>query len=260
MSELLLLVLDYPGRRTEARVADLGLEHAGFAVRYLLREPFVREPTAPRYAEELLAQTPVDGPCAGVLAYCMAASIAQEVASRVSAAAEPTALILFDGEPASPAAIEEQFDVTARQLAAQLGGMPPQASDASVFDPARLAGHPEDVIAAMRHTLVELGVSAVGEGDDDPYARDTAEDLADFYLDWLVHLVAANNASWPAWGGEVLHVMSRDHGFAGPWPGAATTRHVRCGVPRPELLRHPEVLPTVRAFLDSRVPSVRRRA
>jgi hypothetical protein len=76
----LVLAVDFPGRREEARVADLDLEAAGFEVRYLLEESLSQASDARGYAADLLAVAGLGGrrPEA-VLAYCMAAPLAQEV-------------------------------------------------------------------------------------------------------------------------------------------------------------------------------------
>lgn len=232
-----LLVVDYPGRRDEDRIADLGVEAGGFEFRSLLTEPFVRASTAAGYAAELVRRSgPFPAETTAVLAYCMAAPIAQEVAALISAGRSPVPLVLFDGEPATAAAVHEQYLVTATQMASRLGtGSPGTAIDLTRMTDL-LSRAPEAAIELMRDSLVELGVTALADDADDEEAADIAADVAEFYLDWLVHLVAAHNASWPPWGGDVLHVMSRDHAHVVDWPGAADTRRVRLDVPRPRLL------------------------
>lgn len=250
MSQPQLIVLDYPGRREEASVADLALESHGYAMRYLLAAPFVRELRADRYAEALLERAAPVGSCSAVLAYCMAAPIAHEVAARMTGHGGAVPLVLFDGEPSSPAAIVDQYQVTLQQYAEQLGLRTAPVADPDLFDAETLAERPAAAVESMRRHLISMGLAALGGHEPDDEAIECAHDLADFYLDWLVHLVAAHNASWPRWGGRVFHVMSRDHAFAGSWPGAASTTAVRFDVVRPELLRHPDVAPAVREFLD----------
>jgi hypothetical protein len=243
----LLLVLDYPGRRTESRVSDLALEQAGCDVRYLLTAPFVRQVTAAAYATELLARgDAVGGEVAAVVAYCMAAPIAQEVAARCTGAA-PVPLLLFDGEPCSPAALDDQYGASLAQISngAEVAAQP--------FDGRELAHRPDAVVARMRRGLVDAALPALlaaDDGDLDPEeAAETAAALAEFYLDWLVQLVAAHNASWPRWRGEVCHVASRDHTFTGDWPGAATTRVQRVDSARDDLMRHPGARRLALSFL-----------
>ncbi|MFA1538190.1 amino acid adenylation domain-containing protein [Actinomadura monticuli] len=234
-----LLVLDYPGRRDEDRIADMNLESMGFDVRSLLAEPFVRAPTAAAYAAELVDRFgPFPAETTAVLAYCMAAPIAQEVAAAISVDRPPVPLVLFDGEPATAAAVHEQYLVTANQVASQSGTGSPET-----VDPARLeellSTSPEAAVAVLRSSLLDLVPAALANGGTGPEAAAIAEKVADFYLDWLVHLVAAHKASWTAFGGEVFHVMSRDHGYDGDWPGAAGTERARVDVPRPQLLTNP---------------------
>ncbi|MET8022329.1 hypothetical protein, partial [Streptomyces decoyicus] len=109
-----VLVLDYPGRRVEARIEELGLEEHGYDVRYLLSQPLPRHHLAADYAEALLATHPVLDDVRAVLAFCMAAPLAQEVAARISC----PLLVFFDGEPSSPEAIRCEFRQIQRSLAA----------------------------------------------------------------------------------------------------------------------------------------------
>jgi len=249
-----LLVLDYPGRRDEARVRDLRLEEHGFDVRYLLGPPFQRAVTAAAYADELIeAHGPFEA-VAGLLSYCMAAPIAQHVAARLSAGTSPIPMVTFDGEPATAAALDDQYGVTVAQLAAELGAALPRVDP---IDAETLANDPTSVVAAMRSGLTKLATIALADDEDEDDAADddsladTVDGLTGFYLDWLVHLVAASNATWPRWGGEVLNVASRDHGYTGDWPGAAGTKLMRVDVSRPELLAQDTVGPPVVSFLNS---------
>jgi hypothetical protein len=245
-----LLILDYPGRREEARIAELGLAERGFDARGLLKAPFVRELTAREYAARLAERVgPLDQPVTAMLAYCMAAPIAQELAASLSAGREPVSMILFDGEPATPDAVEEQYGTTVKQFAEQLGASAVPAVDPSTFTAELLSGDPAECVERMRRSLVRMGVSALSDGDDDD-AAETAEDMADFYLDWLVHLVAAHNVSWPAWGGDVYHIMSRSHGYTADWPGARSMRSTRLDSIRPELLRQPEAGRLVVSYVE----------
>lgn len=248
MGASVLLVLDYPGRRAESRVADLRLAEAGFEVRDLLLPPFVRRLTGDDYAAELVDRHgPFGTEVAAVLAYCMAAPIAQEVAVRCGAGRDPVPLVLFDGEPSTIEAVAEQYGVSAAQVSGEAGAGDPVLP----FDPALLSADPGASVELMRGRLVDLARRAL---DPDGVQADSAQlagDVAEFYLDWLVHLVAAHNATWPRWGGEVAHVLSRTHTFAGDWPGARTTRHFRVDVERNGLLGHPRTREIVLSFLGT---------
>jgi hypothetical protein len=246
-----LLILDYPGRREEARIAELGLAGRGFDARSLLTAPFVRELTAREYAARLAGRVgPLNQPVTAVLAYCMAAPIAQQLAASLSAGREPVPMILFDGEPATPDAVEEQYGTTVKQFAEQLGADAVPAIDPSTFTADLLSGDPAQCVERMRRSLVQMGVSALSDGEEDAETAETAEDMADFYMDWLVHLVAAHNASWPAWDGDVYHIMSRTHGYTENWPGARSMKSTRVDSIRPELLRQPETGRLVESYVE----------
>jgi hypothetical protein len=219
------------------------LASRGFAVRSLISAPFDRELTAPAYADRLVERHgPFDGEIGAVLAYCMAAPVAQEVAARVSTGRDPVPMILFDGEPATPAAVEDQYRTTVEQVAEQLG----TSAVGGAVDPAALSLRPAETLDWMRRNLVQLAVEALAEPEDDgDDALDTANALAEFYLDWLAHLIAAHNASWPAWGGDVYHFVSRDHTYLENWPGSRSTCLFRYDVARPDLLNQSDVADVV---------------
>ncbi|WP_173161091.1 hypothetical protein [Phytohabitans suffuscus] len=206
--------------------------------------------TAAEYAAGVLEQHgSLGAEVAAVLAYCMAAPVAQEMAAAITGSGHtPVPMILFDGEPATAAAVEAGYQVAATQLSARVGASESAARRTLVLDPALLADRPDDAVHRMRQTLVEMGMTALS-ADDAEAAADIADQLADFYLDWLVQLVAAHNTSWPAWGGDVLHIASRDHRFTGGWPGAGSTRVWRVDAPRAALLARPETKRLACAFL-----------
>jgi hypothetical protein len=258
-----LLVLDYPGRRAEPAVAELGLEGAGLEVRYLLSTPPRRQTTASAYADELLsahglaadpglaAPRPV-----AVLAYCMAAAIGQDLARLVAqGAGRPVPLIVLDGEPATAETVREQYRVVAAQLMTDLGLAADVEEPEGAFAPELLEKDPDGSVELMRASLTVLAAAAIAaEIDDACAAAETGAQLADVYVDWLVHLVAAHNATWPSWDGEVLHLTSRDHPFTdawyGPsWPGALRTTTERTRNDRAGLLRDPLVRERIAEFV-----------
>lgn len=240
-----LLVVDYPGRREESRVANLRLESAGWDVRHLLDKPSGWELTGADYAGRLIERHGPFGPdVAAVLAYCMAAPIAQEIAAALSGAAgRPLPLVLFDGEPSTGEAVERELGVAR----AQLGG----SRKTPDFSTTLLETRPAECVERMRHGLVRLAADPLrADGADDEEVAQEAEQVAAFYLDWLVYLVAARNTSWPGWRGEVCHIVSRTHLFTRPWPGARVTRLHRVDSGRNELLDHPHTRELALSFLD----------
>ncbi|SDH49067.1 hypothetical protein SAMN05216553_12448 [Lentzea fradiae] len=240
----LVLVLDYPGRRAESRVADLGLESFGFEVRALLTEPFPREYDAARYAAELVRRHGPFEDVAAVLAYCMAAPIAQEVAASCGA---PVPLVLFDGEPSTPQAIAEQYRVGLAQVREQFGGAATAGELPLPYRDEDLLPDPAGCVSKMRQSFVDLATEALRLDGEDEDTAEIAEQIADFYVDWLTHLVAAHNATRPRWGGAVFHVVSREHSMRGHWPGSTDTTVVAVDSTRNELLSHPD---TRTAVLD----------
>lgn len=245
-----VLALDYPGRRDESRIRDLDLEAEGWQVRYLLAAPFPQALTSSGYAESLLRGQDLDGTdVAAVLAYCSGAPIAQDLVTSHLGGIERVPLVLFDGEPSLLSGLRRDAAAAGAQLSVDSRARP--ACPAETFTDDQLSRDPDGCVAQLREWLVELGVRAMrADGADESEARSAATDIACFYLDYLVFLVAAHNTEWPAFDGDLLHVVSRGHPFTKQWPGSSSTRlrQVDCG--RNDLLGHPGAREIALSFLD----------
>ncbi|WP_330235395.1 hypothetical protein [Streptomyces sp. NBC_00566] len=232
-----LLAVDFPGRRDEARIADLRLEEAGWKVEYALTAPYSRVPDAGAQAAELAARRTGPAPRA-VLAYCMAAPLAHELAALLSPPGAPVPLVLFDGEPGRPEAVRD----AARTVAGQLTGGAAQAldDDADLLSDAALTGRPEEVMAAVEDRMNRLAAEVFrGDGFDETEAWAAATQVSGFYLDWIAHLTASLHTARPAWGGRVEHVRTPGHQGPRRWPGAGTTENHLVDSGRNDLLRDP---------------------
>lgn len=234
--------LDYPGRRDESRIRDLNLEAAGWQVRYLLTAPFPQSLTSAEYAAALIDDDSGDDVSA-VLAYCSGAPIAQEL---VTSRAVP--LLLFDGEPSLLAGLRRDAAAAAAQIGA---GAAACAGPAEHFTDYQLSREPARCADRLRTWLIELGVSALrADGAEQAEAEETATDIACFYLDWLVFLIAAHNTRWPDFEADLVHVVSRSHRFTDRWPGSRNTELIRVDSGRNELLDHPQARRLALSFLD----------
>ncbi|MEV0911242.1 hypothetical protein [Streptomyces hokutonensis] len=233
MTAPVLLVFDYPGRRPEARVSDLRLEDAGYDVRQLMCPPLPRAASATAYAEDALATAgaPADAVHA-VLAYCMAAPLAQEAASITGC----PRLLLFDGEPSTLKAVETEY----RGLLTSVGApsvLPPWWSGELIEECSDAF-----LTYSERHLTESIRRSLADQADPDHADDDCADEdegfapLVGSFLDWLAYLVAAHRTDHPAWGGTVVNVLSREQPEVPVWPGARTTRSVRVDTAREDLL------------------------
>ncbi|MEU6813666.1 hypothetical protein [Streptomyces sp. NPDC046860] len=232
-----LLALDFPGRRDEARIADLRLEEAGWKVEYGLTAPYSRVPDAGAQAAAIAARRTGPAPRA-VLAYCMAAPLAHELAALLSTPGAPVPLLLFDGEPGRPDAVRE----AARTVAGQLTGGAAQAldDDPELLSDAALTGRPGEAMAAVEDRMTRLAAEVfLGDGFDEAEARAAATQVSGFYLDWIAHLTASLHTTRPAWGGRVLHVRTPGHTGPRQWPGASGTENHLVDSGRNDLLRDP---------------------
>lgn len=248
-----VLVLDYTGRRREAPVSALGLERQGYTVRYLLEPPFPQELTAAGYAERLWQEHgPFGAEVKAVLAYCMAAPIAQQLLASITATiGGRVPLVLFDGEQATPQSVREQYLVAGDRLGELLDLTESERTVAVTWEADLLRDDPSETVRRMRDGLLELGTRAAAKRPADADGTHAeALVITEFYLDWLIHLVAAHNAEWPAWGGPAVQVVSRDHRCAPDWPGASSTETIRVEATRDELLHDPHVALVVSSILQ----------
>lgn len=239
-----ILVLDYVGVRSEAPVTALGLEDAGYRVANLMDPPHIRALSAADYADQLLRRTRVaESDVAAVFAYCMAVPIAQEVAARLSTPEYPLTLVTFDGEAATCEAVNGQYQSARAKIAAMFGVRDGVADDPSLFDEVSLRERPHEVACEMYRSMMSVGTPG----------KET-EIAANWFLDWVIQLIAAHNADWPAWPGDVLQVVSRTQPVLEPWPGHSgvlTTR--RISADRQDLLREATTRATVLAYLHARL-------
>jgi hypothetical protein len=224
-----VLVLDYPGHRPEARLSELRLQEAGYDVRELLVRPLPRDLTAEAYATRALeqrnqsqeAKEAVEAPESvhAVLAYCMAAPLAQRVAAITSA----SHLLLFDAERPTPETIRNELQTVLRSF-------DPAAELPASFDDAELVRSPDTAMeridahlfSVIRAALAEDAGDTQGDTEDDPTVTQVARGLMGTYLDWLAHLVAASDAGTAAPGPPPItraaHVTSAGHALPPDWP------------------------------------------
>ncbi|WP_244295363.1 hypothetical protein [Micromonospora orduensis] len=248
-----VLVLDYIGRRAEAPISALALERHGYRVRYLLEPPLPRALTAVEYADRLWREHgPFGSEVRAVLAYCMAAPIAQHLVASIAVATGVTLpLVVFDGEPATPRSLRDQYLLAADKLGELLDLPESERIPDGNLDAALLRDDPSEAVRRMRDGLLELGIRAATQRPEeaDAITADALE-ISDFYLDWLIHLVAAHNAEWPSWGGPAVQIASRDHPCVPDWPGATRTETVRVDATRNGLLHDAQVASIVSAILE----------
>jgi hypothetical protein len=148
--------------------------------------------------------------------------------------------VLFDGEPVTPAAVRSEYALAGRKLGELLGLTATQSVPEGEFDAEALSRQPREAVERMHNGLVEMGArAAVLDGSDPEEARADAAAVADFYIDWLAHLVAAYNTDWPRWGGPVYQLLSARQQALMPWPGAEETHAARIAAERDVLLKDP---------------------
>ncbi|KOX04363.1 hypothetical protein ADK65_04205 [Streptomyces sp. NRRL B-1140] len=233
----LVLALDYPGYRKEARIEELGLERHGFRVHNLLRGPLPRAVSGSGYAARLLANVPSGaGPVAAVAAYCASAPLAFEVAAALGG--RPPAIVLFDAEATSPETIAADY----RARLAGLGVPPDEREPSRPVDAVALTDDPERLVDELTGELARRARAALrAAGADEAESAASATHMVSAYTDWLTHLVAAHHARTRPWEGEVLRLGSADSDpFGFPCAAGRSSRALRLNCDRFELLRSEE--------------------
>jgi hypothetical protein len=231
-----VLTLDYPGYRKEARIEELGLEQHWVRVHDLLGAPLPRAVSGAAYAARLLENLPSGtGPVAAVAAYCASAPLAFEVAAALDG--EPPVVMLFDPEATSLESITKEY----RARLAGLGVKPDEQELSERLDARTLAEAPERLVADLTDELTRQAHAALrAAGAKESEIAVSAGQMVSAYTDWLSHLVAAHHSRTPSWEGQVLRVDSADADPAGYPCTAAHRRELRLSCDRFELLRDEE--------------------
>ncbi|MGQ4464646.1 amino acid adenylation domain-containing protein [Streptomyces violaceoruber] len=231
-----VLAIDYPGYRKEARFDELALERYGVRVHDLLHGPLPRAVSGSDYAARLLANMPVEtGPVTAVAAYCASAPLAFEVAAVLGG--EPPVIILFDPEVTTLETITTEYRARLTGLGVQMD----EQELSELIDAYDLAEAPERFVANLTGELArhaQAALRAAGANESEVLA--SATQMVGAYTDWLSHLVAAHHARTPIWEGHVLRVDSAAADPAGYACTAGHQRVLRLSCDRFELLRADE--------------------
>ncbi|MDF3140219.1 MULTISPECIES: hypothetical protein [unclassified Streptomyces] len=231
-----VLALDYPGYRKEARIDELSLERHGVRVQDLLSAHLPRAVSGAAYAARLLANVPAGtGPVAAVAAYCASAPLAFEVAAALGG--EPPVIMLFDPEGTSLESITAEYRARLAGLGVQLD----EQELSELVDADTLAEAPERFVADLTGELARQAHAALrAAGANETEIAASATQMVSAYTDWLSHLVAAHHSRTPTWEGHVLRVDSADADPAGYACTAGHQRALRLSCDRFELLRAEE--------------------
>ncbi|WP_190232995.1 hypothetical protein [Streptomyces avicenniae] len=241
--------LDFPGRRAEARIADLRMSDFGIEVVPLMGDSLPTRLSAREYAAELLSLSPLsDHGVRAIFAYCAAAPIAQEVAQLMLERGDgPLPVVFFDADPCEPETLWQAYVACIAQVEEQVSSAPLSASLLS-----ELLDDPRALVGALERDLADrVTRSLTAEGFTEEELTHYRGQIMRSVLDYLVYLVAAHHSASPSWGGRLLHVVSEDHPYCGPWEGAPQTRLVRVKCDRAGLLRHPDAVEAALAFVTS---------
>jgi hypothetical protein len=220
-----LLLLDFPGRRPEAHLTDLGLDRPGVRCRSLLTHPLPTAFDTPSYAAELARRAGPLGAVDGIVAYCAAAPLGVAFAHLTGAPA-----VFLDPSRCEEWHISAAYATVLGQIAGS--GQPTPPLTASLADPARLiADVGADLRRRGREALEREGFSATEAGA-------VLGHTIDLYLQWFTFLLAVHRREQPSLLGPALQVLSRKHPELTPELGIERADTVRIDCERSELARH----------------------
>ncbi|MGY0055410.1 hypothetical protein ACWY4P_02405 [Streptomyces sp. LZ34] len=240
-----LLVLDYPGHRTQAHVADLGLEAHGFRLHPLLSEPLPQEVTGRRYAKQLTAGGPPEHDPGGILAYCSASAIAiHYVRLLVDGGAAAPPLVVFDPEPTEARHITDAYAAALEQISGRTGPTGPAVDVAALLD------RPQALLETVRDDLLGRAKGALrAEGLSDRAAAGPVAHFVGQHISWLAHLLAAWGPVEREATGPMLQVLSQSHPDHRDWLLGGEPETVRVDCEGPRLMAHPATREAVLEFL-----------
>nr|AJV88385.1 MfnM [Streptomyces drozdowiczii] len=238
-------------------MSDLGLDQHGYELLDLLRTPLPDEVTGREYTKVLADRHALeDREVTAVLAYCAAAPLAQELARHlVEASHPPPPLIFFNATPSAADSVRDDYTTILEQLGDSLPVTP-----VTGLDLPKLLPSPHDLVHAMRGELdAVVRQSLVDDAYDEEEITEAAAQIVSVYLDLLRFQISACHSTAPAWGGDVVNIVSAGHAFQSDWAGARTTRLVRVECTPAELLSRPETRDGVLAHLPSPNPTTTER-
>ncbi|GGZ16111.1 hypothetical protein GCM10010387_05750 [Streptomyces inusitatus] len=245
---MILDIIDYPGRRPEAHIADLKLESEGFGTHYPLARGARTGAAAVARAESLFAARPhQDGGVAAVLGYCAASGLSAYYAEIAAGeTGEPPLLICFDPSPCTVDDIQDCYLTAYRQIEEDAPGAAP-----SPVDTTALVDRPDLLIETVREDLVRRMVRTLAADGvtDDAVAELVAQTVDGTHISWIRYLLACRDARPSARGGRTLKVVSRGHTGGPEWLDGGDVLTVRVDCDRAGLLRHPDTRSAVLGFL-----------
>ncbi|WP_100525564.1 hypothetical protein [Mycobacteroides abscessus] len=233
-----LIVVDYPGRRPEGHIADLGLDAPWLRVDFALVHPFAVDVSVAAFVKQMVANIRLSNSSAiSVAAYCMAAPLAQELVAFLSNLGyRVNSLVFLDGVPGRYEAVAEAVRNALEDIAGHRISLE-KWRDISL-DEYQLRLRPAAFFATVRDAIVGCArAELLSEGDDQNSAEIGAIEATKGYLEWIGYLSASYRCSFPPIDSEMIHLVSRDHELIESWPGAKSTRLVKIDCDRASLLQ-----------------------
>lgn len=250
----LVVFVDYPGRRPEAHLSELGLERAGYRICELLRHPLPPASRLAAYASALLAREPVCAEATAVVAYCAAAPLAARVASQLwEATGAALPVIFLDPSQCDVQHILNAYATVVQQIEMGLDAAerrPPLEVRDGLHDPVNLG----KALSADIHDRVCGALAASGFSEQECQAAKGQG--AALYVDWLHYLLAVHHRGEASQVGPVLNLISAAHSDDAAWLGVNAGETLRVECTRANLARRAETFDRVVEFLAVTTTSV----
>ncbi len=242
----LVVLVDYPGRRPEAHLSQLGLARAGYRCCELLRHPLPPASRLDKYASALLARETVFAEAAAVVAYCAAAPLAALAASQLAGATGARLPVVFlDPSQCHAQHILGAYATVVEQIDAEVDPLerrPPLKVQDGLDDPVSLG----EALSADVHARVRVALAASGFSEQE---CETAKGpAAAVYVDWLQYLLSLHHRVKASDAGPILNLISAAHPADTAWLGVTERETLRIECTRADLARREETLDLIVDF------------
>jgi hypothetical protein len=249
VEERLVLYVDYPGRRPEAHLWELGLHDAGWRTVELVRHPLPAATKLRDYATALLEREPTCADATGVVAYCAAAPLAAEVANQLAArTGVPLPLVFLDPSRCEQHHLTRGYATVVEQIDSGTDTnerRPHLDVLEGLHDPVAMGeAFATDLEARVRAALLSAGFA-------DHEMEASKGPVASVYLDWLNYLLAVHHRGDVVATGPVLNLLSASHPADTAWLGVSARDTLRVECTRAELARRSESIDLIVDFLAS---------
>lgn len=238
-----IIVLDYPGMRTEARIMDLGIDSLECCFVDLLQDSLPEYSGISEYSKQLLNKIPENEETVAILSYCATLAIAEECLRQISSSSRAPALITFNQVRSTLQDVQDAYESAVKKI-----GDSPR--------PVLVVDHAESISSFLLAVRRDLYIRSYEELFRRDYplelAKETSIVSAKMYMNWIELLATSTlptNVQDVSF--ESLRIFSSD--FALPDIGHSHARTAVVNCRKEDLLRADETRTVVTSYLRKSV-------